>query len=265
MRVGILGLQGSFAEHYEILLQAAASINLNLEVTIVRKYRDLIGCSGIIIPGGESSVMLELLNRDVSFLVNDDQLNKIFTTSQKLIILINFHPKKDTEDHGFYAELENWVRSDRPTLGTCAGLIILSKMGLDICVERNFYGPQKYSFVADIFVDLISESYQNNKTPERDMFNIDNDMKNFDLGNEKCDSGEKLTAICKGIFIRAPLITASYGRSKSMCKLTSIDGVETVVGVRQGNIIGLSFHPELISGELYFHRLFLFDCLNQES
>lgn len=55
MRVGVLALQGDFAKHVDVLL------SLGVEAQEVRKPEDLDLCDGLIIPGGESTVMLRLI------------------------------------------------------------------------------------------------------------------------------------------------------------------------------------------------------------
>jgi pyridoxal 5'-phosphate synthase pdxT subunit len=115
----------------------------------------------------------------------------------------------------------------KPILGTCAGIILLAKEieggfpgfsleRLDITVSRNAYGRQRESFEDDVFVE-------------------------FD--------GEK--ALIRGAFIRAPRITR-VGKVDVVAKLR--DG--EVVGVKSGNVIGLTFHPEIM-GETFLHEKLL--------
>ncbi len=112
----------------------------------------------------------------------------------------------------------------KPILGTCAGIILLAKEieggfpgfsleKLDITVSRNAYGRQRESFEDDIFVD-------------------------FD--------GKK--AMVRGAFIRAPRIIR-IGSVDVVARLRNGE----VVGVKSGNVMGLTFHPEII-GETFFHE-----------
>jgi len=112
----------------------------------------------------------------------------------------------------------------KPILGTCAGIILLAKEieggfpgfsleKLDITVSRNAYGRQRESFEDDVFVE-------------------------FD--------GEK--GMIRGAFIRAPRIIR-IGNVDVVARLR--DG--EVVGVKSGNVVGLTFHPE-ITGETFFHE-----------
>ena len=111
-RVGVLALQGAFEAHERALH------DLGTEVREVRTPADLAGVSGLVLPGGESSVHLRLLAE---------------------------------------SGLEEAIRGfEGPILGTCAGLILLARrvgnpaqrsLGLlDVDVERNAYGRQRESF-----------------------------------------------------------------------------------------------------------------------
>lgn len=113
-RVGVLALQGDFTAHTRALEQAGAS------TVEVRTAEDLAGCSGLVIPGGESTTLLKLL-----------------ATSGLEEAIIDFH------------------RDGGSLFGTCAGAILLARetrpaqrsLGLiDVVVERNAYGRQRDSF-----------------------------------------------------------------------------------------------------------------------
>jgi pyridoxal 5'-phosphate synthase pdxT subunit len=122
-KIGVLALQGNFHAHCNALERAGA------EATEVRTARDLQAIDGLIIPGGESTTMLKLLDEENLF----EPLRK-------------FGEKK-------------------PIFGTCAGAILLASevlnpvqrsLGLmDLTVERNAYGRQIDSRIAQI--DLGSE------------------------------------------------------------------------------------------------------------
>ena len=108
--VGVLALQGDYESHARALEQ------VNAQPQMVRTAAELERVDGLIIPGGESTAFLKLLERE-----------------------------------GLFAPLEKFVRT-RPTFGTCAGCILLAKrvthpeqesLGvLDATVERNAYGRQ---------------------------------------------------------------------------------------------------------------------------
>jgi 5'-phosphate synthase pdxT subunit len=119
------------------------------------------------------------------------------------------------------------ISEGMPVLGTCAGMIMLSKrafdrvigetkqklMGdLDIVIERNAFGRQNESFEADIPMAMVGE----------DSF--------------------------KGVFIRAPAVTEAGKDVEVLAKYNN-----RIVAVRQKNVIGTAFHPEL-SGDSRIHR-----------
>jgi 5'-phosphate synthase pdxT subunit len=117
IRIGVLALQGDFALH------AAALRRAGVEPTEVRKPGELDDVDGLILPGGESTTLLHLM---------------------------------DAWDFG--PALRAFHARGRPLFGTCAGLIVLAReverprqasLGLiDVTVERNSYGRQRESFEA---------------------------------------------------------------------------------------------------------------------
>src|SRR3990167_4012427 len=126
MTVGVLALQGDFAEHCTVLH------SLNVETKEVRTPEDLAACSHLIIPGGESTVMGKLLT---SSGIRDPLIQRANA-------------------------------GDLAIFGTCAGAILLAKeilgkntpegLGLmDISVDRNAYGTQLHSFEAEIAIEGI--------------------------------------------------------------------------------------------------------------
>ena len=122
VKVGVLALQGAFAKHCEMLSKIGA---LPQEV---RKASDLDSCSGLIIPGGESTTIW----RSIHF-------------SQ------------------MYEKISEFGKT-KPIFGTCAGLILMSKkvLGdsfkpfgfLNIEVERNAFGRQAESFRTELTVQI---------------------------------------------------------------------------------------------------------------
>jgi 5'-phosphate synthase pdxT subunit len=145
---------------------------LGAEPRIVRTPADLDGLDGLVIPGGESTTMTLGIERE-----------------------------------GLAEPLRQLVRAGTPTLGTCAGLIMLDRDHLDlldVLARRNAFGRQVNSFEADVEVDGLG--------------------------------GEPLRAV----FIRAPWVE-EHGPDVEV--LAEIDGHP--VAVRQGDILGVAFHPEL--------------------
>jgi 5'-phosphate synthase pdxT subunit len=118
MRIGVLALQGDFALH------TAALERCGVEAVEVRKPDDLLGIDGLIIPGGESTTLLKLM-----------------------------------EAWNFVPVLKKFHAAGKPMFGTCAGLIVLARdvvnppqwsLGvIDVSVERNAYGRQRESFEAE--------------------------------------------------------------------------------------------------------------------
>jgi pyridoxal 5'-phosphate synthase pdxT subunit len=109
-RIGVLAIQGDFAAHADVLREVGA------EPVLVRKAEQLEGLDGLVLPGGESTTFLNLLERG-----------------------------------GLLAALQAFVLT-KPSFGTCAGCILLAKEvtrpeqrslgAMDITVERNAYGRQ---------------------------------------------------------------------------------------------------------------------------
>ena len=127
MRIGILALQGAFIEHEKILEK------LGVESFEIRQKKDIEGqMDGIIIPGGESTVIGKLL--------------------RELDIL---------------EDLKNMINDGMPVFGTCAGMIILADKiendekvhigTMDITVKRNAYGRQLGSFCSEENFDNIGK------------------------------------------------------------------------------------------------------------
>ncbi|MDY0074281.1 MAG: pyridoxal 5'-phosphate synthase glutaminase subunit PdxT [Acholeplasmataceae bacterium] len=182
MTIGILAVQGAFIEHEHILNQ------LHVSSFEIRKKEDLDQpMDGIILPGGESTAMGKLL-RDLDML--------------------------DT--------LKEKIAQGLPTLGTCAGMILLAKslyqdptvhLGLmDMVVARNGYGRQLSSF-------HTQSLFNHHMIPMT--------------------------------FIRAPYIVE---KGHDVIVLSSVN--ERIVAVRQNHMLATSFHPELTSDHSV-HKYFL--------
>lgn len=126
--IGVLALQGAFREHIRSIRELGA------EAIEVRLPEHMAHIDGLIIPGGESTTMDNLMER-----------------------------------YGFKEILRQFADSGKPLFGTCAGMILLAKktkdnlygMGfIDIEVRRNAYGRQIDSFEKDIPLRFISPSSQ---------------------------------------------------------------------------------------------------------
>lgn len=118
MKIGVLALQGDFALHAKVLRGCGVS------AVEVRKPSELADVEGLIIPGGESTTLLRLM-----------------------------------DEWEFVPAVEKFHADGNPIFGTCAGLIVLARevenprqfsLGLvDVTVERNAYGRQRESFEAN--------------------------------------------------------------------------------------------------------------------
>jgi pyridoxal 5'-phosphate synthase pdxT subunit len=126
LTIGVLAVQGDFAEHAAMLRRAARDLGFDVGVREVRVPRDLDGLDGLIVPGGES------------------------TTMGKLLVA-----------YGLEEPIRAAARDGLPVWGTCAGMILLARdivggepdgrIGLmDLTVQRNAFGRQINSFEVDL-------------------------------------------------------------------------------------------------------------------
>ncbi|KAM7195465.1 Class I glutamine amidotransferase-like protein [Rhypophila sp. PSN 637] len=236
--VGILALQGGVAEHLSLLKRAAPRVSpddRSFHFLQVRTAAELAKCDALIIPGGESTTMS--------------------IVAQRL---------------GLLEPLREFVKiQQKPVWGTCAGLVLLAEEasavkkggqeligGLDVKVIRNRYGTQIQSFTADLRLPFLTET-QNPSSPVQD---------------------EEAEKPFRGVFIRAPVVekvnvsssaTEETGKDKEPVEVMGVyqrqestsqrkqkqDAMpgegeaastdEDIVAVRQRNVFGTSFHPEL--------------------
>jgi pyridoxal 5'-phosphate synthase pdxT subunit len=156
---------------------AGVLVRLGADARIVRTPADLEGLDALVIPGGESTTMTLGIERE-----------------------------------GLAEPLRDLVKSGVPTLGTCAGMIMLDRdhLGLlDVSARRNAFGRQVRSFEADLEVEGLNGG-----------------------------------GLLRAVFIRAPWVD-EYGEDVEV--LAEIEGHP--VAVRQGNILAVAFHPELTDDE----------------
>ena len=202
--VGVLGIQGDIEENKTVAQEALIHSNVKGDVKFVRYAEEIEKIDGLILPGGESTVISTLA----------------------------------TIQGGILHTIKRRIAEGMPVLGTCAGMIMLAKRAydrvvgetrqqllsnLDIVVERNAFGRQDDSFEAKLSIPILGK---NNK-------------------------------FFKGVFIRAPIVIEVGAAVDIIAKFNN-----RIVGVRQGNVIGTSFHPEL-SGDDRIHRQFIktvLDC-----
>ena len=190
--IGVLALQGDYSKHLEILEK------LKISSCEIRYPHQLNEINGLVIPGGESTTMTDLIERN-------DLHNNIITFSNK-----------------------------NPILGTCAGLIMMSRSVndtrvkslniLDIEVDRNAYGRQVNSFTDKLSISIEGIS-------------------------------KNITAT----FIRAPKIN---NMGKEIEIISSYKNEP--VAVKQGIHMCLAFHPEL-DGITLFHDFIFVKQFNKKS
>jgi pyridoxal 5'-phosphate synthase pdxT subunit len=171
---------------------------LHVEGRLIKKVSDLEGINGIILPGGESTAMA-----------------------------------KQMKENGLFEALQTKILDGCPVMGTCAGLILLSKeitnqpvstLGvMDIRVKRNAYGRQLDSFATSAPIKYISE-------------------KPLEL-----------------VFIRAPYIEEVGKDVEVLCEID-----HHIVVALQGNMLALAFHPEL-TGIDDVHQYFIQHMIKKES
>jgi 5'-phosphate synthase pdxT subunit len=195
INIGVLAVQGDVAENIAASRMAMDELGIEGVVTEVKNPEQIAELNGLIIPGGESTVIgtLSLVN-------------------------------------GSLKKIKERIEWGMPVLGTCAGMIVLSKKAkdrivgemdqplldyLDIKIERNAFGRQRDSFEANISLEKIG-------------------IPTF-----------------HGVFIRAPSVIEAGKNVEVISKFN-----EKIVAVKQGNIIGTSFHPEL-TGDLSIHKYFV--------
>ncbi|MDP6102722.1 MAG: pyridoxal 5'-phosphate synthase glutaminase subunit PdxT [Dehalococcoidia bacterium] len=133
LKVGVLALQGAFAEHFSMLN------SLEAEATEVRLVSQLEGLDGLIVPGGESTTISNLMS-----------------------------------EYGLLEPLKELAKSGFPVMGICAGLILLGRlttnssyplssyktMGvMDVVVKRNAFGRQVDSFEADLPIPSLGKNH----------------------------------------------------------------------------------------------------------
>lgn len=122
--IGVLAIQGDFLEHRHVLAR------LGVDAPEIRLPSELDGLDGLIIPGGESTTIVQLI-----------------------------------DIYGFRSALADRVRDGLPVWGTCAGMIVLADSLTDrrpeplhlmnIDVSRNAFGSQVDSFEADLDIESV--------------------------------------------------------------------------------------------------------------
>lgn len=195
LNIGVLAVQGDVAENITATKMAMEELGIEGIVNEIKYPEQISELDGMIIPGGESTVIGQLS-------------------------LVN----------GSLKQIKEKIESGMPVLGICAGMILLSKrvkdrvVGdmdqplldmLDIKIERNTFGRQRDSFESEISMEKIG-------------------IPKF-----------------HGVFIRAPSVVETGKNVEVISKFN-----EKIIAVKQGKIVGTSFHPELTS-DLSLHKYFI--------
>ncbi|OLD21847.1 MAG: glutamine amidotransferase subunit PdxT [Thaumarchaeota archaeon 13_1_20CM_2_39_20] len=195
LNIGILAVQGDVAENVMATKMSLEELGIDGIVNEVKTPEQIADLDGLIIPGGESTVIgtLSLVN-------------------------------------GSLKKIKEKIANGMPVFGICAGLILLSKKAkdrvvgemdqplldfLDVKIERNAFGRQRDSFESEISMEKIG-------------------IPKF-----------------HGVFIRAPSIMEAGKDVEILSKFN-----EKTIAVKQGNIIGTSFHPEL-TADISLHKYFV--------
>ena len=195
LKVGILSIQGDIEENSNAIKESFKELEIEGTVVYMKDLKDLEEIDGLIIPGGESTVI------------------------GMLLFLKGFQPDL----------IRKKIQEGLPILGTCAGLIMLSNKAydktigetkqallkvLDVTIERNAFGRQHESFESELDISYLGERKFN------------------------------------GVFIRGPAIT-EIGNDVEI--IAEYD--KKIVAVRQNNILGTSFHPELANDNRFHTNL----------
>lgn len=138
MKIGVIAIQGAVSEHVDALRRDLKERGVEAEVVEIKHKGIVPECSGIVIPGGESTTLCRLLARE-----------------------------------GIAEEIKEAAARGVPILGTCAGLIVIAKEGdqqvektgqellgiMDTRVNRNAFGRQRDSFEAELEVSILDSPF----------------------------------------------------------------------------------------------------------
>jgi pyridoxal 5'-phosphate synthase pdxT subunit len=170
--------------------------NAGVNAQPVRRSQELAEVDAMVLPGGESTTMYKL-----------------------------------AQTFDLFGPLQDRVAAGMPTLGTCAGMILLADSieggidgqqtlgGLDIVVRRNAFGRQVHSFETDLTFAELDEPLH-------------------------------------AVFIRAPWVEKVGDGVEVLARVETGEAAGRIVAVRQGALMATSFHPEVTSDDRV-HRYFV--------
>jgi 5'-phosphate synthase pdxT subunit len=134
MQAGVIAVQGDVSEHAAAIERAARAHGEAVDVVEIRQSGTVPDCDVLLMPGGESTAISRLLQRE-----------------------------------GIDEEIRDHVAAGNPVLATCAGLIVASTDAkdervepldlLDVTVDRNAFGRQKDSFEAPLDVKGLDSPF----------------------------------------------------------------------------------------------------------
>jgi len=187
---------GVFALQGDVREHLVALSELGVDAFPVRRHEELERCDALVMPGGESTTMVKLARAFELFDAFADR-----------------------------------IKTGMPTLGTCAGMIMLADRlrdgipgqetfgGLDITVRRNAFGRQVESFEGEVDFTIFDDPVH-------------------------------------AVFIRAPWVE-DVGPDVDVLATVAVPGVgDRIVAVQHGPVLATSFHPE-VGGDLRIHRYFV--------
>lgn len=261
LTIGVLALQGAFLEHITLLRKATArleSTTVKFKIIEVRTSQELSTCEALIIPGGESTT--------ISLVAGRTDLLEC---------------------------LREFVKVERrPVWGTCAGLILLSEAanstkkggqeligGIDVRVNRNHFGRQIESFQADIDLPFLAETGGSSKpfhgvfirapVVEKILTNVagvqtrEQEVPDSVVAPSKQVRDEKAQSkTSRNVEVMAVLPGRATRAAERGAEISTTGEAGDIIAVKQGNVFGTSFHPEL-TADSRLHEWWLRQVLAQ--
>ncbi|TID13058.1 glutamine amidotransferase [Venturia nashicola] len=254
--VGVLALQGAFSEHIQLLRESTTKREGNVDWTFieVRTPEELERCDGLIIPGGESTT-----------------ISLVAARSGILDPLREFVKVKRLPAWGTCAGLILLSESANTTSTKAGGQELIG--GLDVLINRNHFGRQVESFSAELDLPFLSSSNAGVEGTERKKFQsvfirapvveklLPHKAGAQEEGEGRVVAPSKSPADAKAeelISAEVEIMARLPGRAKAFAaRKSEIGGLESdvtaedvgeegdIIAVRQGNVFGTSFHPEL--------------------
>ncbi|CAL5875143.1 uncharacterized protein PFLUO_LOCUS9447 [Penicillium psychrofluorescens] len=248
--VGVLALQGAFYEHVQLLKRAAEQLpSSTWEFIEVRTPPELQRCEALVLPGGESTTMSLVAARS-----------------------------------NLLEPLRDFVKVHRkPTWGTCAGLILLAESanrtkkggqeligGLDVRVNRNHFGRQTESFQAPLDLPFLGADAApfpavfirapvvERILPSHEGIQVEEEKREETVVAPSRQAKDSVAQAATDEHVEV-LATLSGQAARIATQDRDVNPeteIGDVVAVRQGNVLGTSFHPEL-TGDARIHAWWL--------